>query len=336
MNSLRRSVSCRRHHRSALTLVELLVVMFVLAILLALLLPAIQGARVSARIVQVKTDINAIEAGIASFQRDFNMAPPSQLILFEEADDWATPPMGFSSTDVVRSRSIIRQLWPQFDFTMDRDINQDGDRVDRFSFAGAECLVFFLGGVPLWNDANGNSTQDSGETIPNGFAKNPLNPFAGTGNRQGPYFEFVPSRLVSSPNTGFWGYLDPLPSQTNPYIYVSSYGGQGYRPLDLGVPPRPMVDCYRQAQRTTAAVAPQAWNSTKYQIISPGLDGSYGPGGPFLPTATVRLPGYAYAIDLNGDGDTSDPGESGTVTVQQRQVEEDNITNFHSRTLKTN
>ncbi len=295
------------------TLVEVLVVITILAILVAFLVPALSGANIRARIVQVKGDISAIESAIAQFKGDYGMEPPSGIVLLENDADWASPPAALV-TEVARSRSILRQIWPQFDFTIDHDFNSDGDFTDRIYLGGAECLVFFLGGPLQWNDDNSNSTRDVGEYALTGFSKNPARPDVEGGNRQGPYFEFNVARLQLSPNTsfgpanyfnneGFAAYRDPWPGQSAPYVYLSSYGGKGYRTADVGT--GGLTTWYTQG---TSASAP-AWNATKYQIISPGSDKAYGVGGPYQ------------------------PDKSSTLLIGPRADETDNITNFHSGRL---
>jgi hypothetical protein len=205
-------------------------------------------------------------------------------------------------------------LFPNYNFAINRDINADGDQTDEFALVGAECLVFFLGGAPTWIDTNSNGVRDTGEELVliSGFSKNPANPFAplpASGerrNRLGPYFDFNQGRLLPSPTTGhdnLHAFLDPLPSQTSPYLYMSSYEGRGYQISDLGA--GSLSDFYRQGETATSP----AWNPTGVQIISPGMDKQYGTGGPWLEAkASTQLGG-------------------------NRQVEEDNITNFHNTTL---
>lgn len=298
--------------RRGFTLIEVLVVITILAILVALLVPALGGAQLRARIVQVRTDISALESAIGQFKSDFSsIEPPSGIIIYEDGSDWTT---NAGNPAVVRSRAIIRQLWPQYDFNMDRDINRDNDEDDSFNLRGIECLVFFLGGAIEVDDTNGNGYRDAGEQVyHNGFSKNPANPFASGGNRQGPYIEFVNSRLTESvSNPGFFGYRDPWPSQSAPYVYLSSYDGKGYRLADLDA--GTLSHWYLQG---TSATSP-AWAATKYQIISPGPDGQYGVGGPFQPTQSVALPGWTRTTP------------AGTWTAADRAAEADNITNFHN------
>ena len=301
------------NRRRGFTLIEIMVVIVIIAILISLLLPAVQSARTRARVVEVKTEISSLDSAITRFKVDFLIEPPSGLILYEKASDWAT---NSTVPRVVRSRSVIRQLWPQFDFTINRDINLNGSSTETFTLAGAECMVFFLGGAPLLNGTNNNGVRDPGETLtPNGFSKNPLNPFAPGGNRQGPFYEFKAARLVeSTANPGFYMYKDPLPNQRSPYVYINSYAGTGYRIEDLGVGGL----SYWYLQGTTGSSP--AWNATKFQIISPGFDGLYGAGGPYN-SSTDPLPAWNL------------PSQSLTVTAQQRDAEFDNITNFSSGRL---
>ncbi len=309
--------------RRGFTLIEVLVVITILAILVALLVPALGSAQLRARVVQVRTDISALESAIAQFKSDFgSIEPPSGIIFYENANDWTT---NANNPAVARSRSIIRQLWPQYDFGTSHDINRDNDMTDTFDLGGSECLVFFLGGAIAVDDTNGNGYRDGTERVyHNGFSKNPANPFAVGGNRQGPFFEFRNDRLIESTfNPGFFAYRDPWPSQTAPYVYVSSYGGKGYRLGDLGAPPVPGQNQLRYWYLQGATSTSPAWLATKYQIISPGPDGQYGIGGPFQPTQPIGLPGWTQSIPLPVT----------TWTAADRAAEADNITNFHSGRL---
>jgi general secretion pathway protein G len=128
---------------------------------------------------------------------------------------------------------------------------------------GHECLVFFLGGVPL-PATPGNPTSTFSVT---GFGKDPTNPFTNSlniagnpmynANRQPPFFEFNAGRLFLDPTridpdqqrlSGYRqcnmpGYVDsltgtaPIPgTSVNFYAYFSAYGNGNYDPNDVNFP----------------------------------------------------------------------------------------------------
>lgn len=324
------------HRRSAFTLIEILAVILIIGILLALLLPAINRVRVAARVSTVKTEISNLESAIATFKSTYGVEPPSALTV------WETPTAagGWNSSSpsalAVDSRAKIRQLWPQFDFTAVRDFDGNGSTNDVITITQGECLVFFLGGIlKRPEDLNMNGTLDSGEdqngdgrlsvnvaggsgtqrSVCTGFSKNPFNPFALGGNRETAIYEFDTSRFSDLDNNGFPEYLDPLPAQSAPYLYMSSYGGAGYRynqasplcefPATSTAPYFPPIQPYLQGTGATA----QPWKSKSFQIVSPGSDHKYGTFGTY-------------------GNDTASSDLTGS-----RDMEADNITNFAPSTL---
>ena len=149
-----------------------------------------------------------------------------------------------------------------------------------------------------------------------GFSKNPADPFASGGSREAPLFEFQPSRLTDVDGNKFPEYKDALPGQTSPYLYYSSYDGQGYRETGAnaefgGVL---LTVAYRQGPNG----ADPWWKPNSCQIISPGYDRQYGFGGGYIATGTTRLPLPS----------SPPPNEA------QRIPEADNITNFSDGELQ--
>ncbi|WP_339748551.1 type II secretion system protein [uncultured Rubinisphaera sp.] len=258
----------RRH--SGFTLIELLVAIGIVAILAGLLLSGIGGATTTVNKAQAAQELRNLETALASFHSEYGMYPPSYIFLYEAPAGWAGDP---------RSRNLIQKIWPSFDFTISRNMNLDAetarsetpDSTDTFELNGAECLAFFLGGVP-----------QNGALI--GFAKNPANPFSTTGNsRDGPFHEFIASRFVDKDSDDFKEYVDTFAGQTSPIVYFSSYDGRGYRSSEIT--PLLANGIYRQGSATTAP----AWKEKTFQLISPGQDGLYGTGGYYSPDDTSGL-----------------------------------------------
>lgn len=269
------------------TLIELMIVLVIIGILAALILPAVMRGTDTARIFEVNNEQNKFKASITQFKTVFGVNPPSSVTIHETASAWSGAP---------RDRRIIKQIWQQFDFTLNRDFNGDSDTTDTITLDGAECLVFFLGGM-----------VDGTSGALRGFSKNPRDPFAiDNGSRDGPFFEFLggfdvstkapTGRLVDTDGDGAPEYVDTLASQLNPYVYFSSYDGAGYRAADNAG--RIAGPYYKDA----ALKVP--YNADSFQLISPGRDFQYGTGGHF---------------------DPKNPPSS--------NADSDNITNFHSGIL---
>jgi prepilin-type N-terminal cleavage/methylation domain-containing protein len=274
--------------RSAFSLVELLVVIMIIAILIALIVPALNGVRRRAQVAEVTAEINKIDAAITQFKSDFGVEPPSNLVIPAVGDPWD-----------AQSRSKVRSIWPQFNFATNGGFGNPA----ALHMNGAECLTFFLGGVP-------QVTPTSRTVI--GFSKNPALPWTAAGtNRMGPFLEFEGSRLIDLDGDGLLEYVDPIPDQRAPILYLASQGKHYNRVNDAaqaddfdvhGTPTNPldMSSVYFDA-------ANRPKNPNGYQLISPGFDGTYGAGG----------------VYLNGDELTG-----------VRTVEADNITNFANGQLK--
>ena len=267
---------------------ELLATILVVSLLLGLLLPAVGPShRRPRRVHDVRVDISRLEDAIMQFKVTFGVEPPSRVVLHAEEPGWDAD---------QRSKGLIRQLWPKFDFTNCGSLKNVSPK--GITLNGSECLVFFLGGFP---------DPVTGEF--RGFANDAAHPFSeSTAKRVGPFFDFKGlyhpaekqwvGRLQDRDGDGFPEYLDPFATHS-PYLYASSYSGQGYRIDDLG---GAMQDVYRNADGV-------AHKPKGIQIISAGADGKFGSGGVF------------------------DPQSANETLSSDRKVERDNVTNFSTGTL---
>lgn len=311
-----------RRRTGGFTLLELLIAITIIGILAGLLLPAIQSARANARNAQCRTEIGGLGDSLQAFKQKFGDFPPSRITLYGTPAAWKNVDSDAArEQERLRSRAIIKRFWPQFSF----DATNYPWGTNTVELRGAECLVFFLGGI-----ARSGTTNDL-----NGFSNNPATPFEQNGtSRIPPFFEFNPGRLRTSYKVGnyeFQCYLDTLPGQDHPYIYASGNDGSGYE-FDTTASPNVSYDvsAAEHSSRTNAPIRNSnqpnrltvrsyiqsaggaSWNKTTFQIISPGADHQFGQGGVW-------------------NEETADTDLAGA-----RSVERDNLTNFHNSTLAPN
>lgn len=240
-------------HRTGFTLIELLMVVTIIAILLAMLIPAVGSVISTARIAEVRTDIGSLEGALTQFKTKYGRFPPSSIILEESGAGWT-----------AESISDIRAMFGvTFSFGIARDINGDGDMTDSLELTGAECLVFFLGGV-----------QNTG------FSNTSSDPFStAAGGRTKPFYDFNISRFMDGDTDGMMEYRDSLQNQTNPFWYMSASTSGAYNLADLV--PSGMTAVY--------SLNGDNYKKGAFQIISPGYDGQYGLGGNYDPNNTDEL-----------------------------------------------
>ena len=269
---------CPQHaatSRRGFTLVEVLVVILIIAILMALLLPAINAAVIAAKNAQVAAEENNLQTALADFKNKYGEYPPSRIILYNPSAGAApyavvADPSGWPTGDThvadLNQRTVraMRKYFPKAQsyfptsgtaVSPDRLVDELDDATANgyVILQGDECLVFFLGGMPvLTGSSTPTSAQTHGLTLAvTGFFKDPVNPFLSTTNvastnalynsvstnRTVPLFEFAPQRLIDLDGDGFASYVDPLSASNTlsgmrPYAYFSAYGNNGYDPND--------------------------------------------------------------------------------------------------------
>ncbi|MDZ4685782.1 MAG: prepilin-type N-terminal cleavage/methylation domain-containing protein [Planctomycetaceae bacterium] len=299
----------RRPGGRGFTMIELMVVIVIIAILIGMLLPAIGGVQRNVRNAAVQAELNRIATAIVAFKTKYGSEPPSTVRIPETG--------GANGANwLPRDRAIIRQLWPQFNFAATRMINDDTDTTDVIGLETGEALVFFLGGLP------DEETPGSKRFTLVPFSRNPQDPFsrAPNANREKSAYDFESGRLVDLDSDGFPEFLDSYPGQTNPILYFSSYDGNGYRLADFPgnqatVNKTIPVGPYRQGKLDNSP----EFNKGTFQLISPGLDHEYGPGGPYEAGSDTPLPPWDRVAPEPFPVD---------ILAADRRTERDNITNF--------
>ena len=132
-----------RRHRSAFTLVELLVVMAIVAVLLSLLMAAVQRAREAGRRTQAHTEIRELGTGIALFKQKFTVDYiPSRIVLRDVVVYVAGNQL---ETD---SLNWLKTAWPNLTFPIDWNRNGITTASEVVTLEGHQCLVFFSAGTP--------------------------------------------------------------------------------------------------------------------------------------------------------------------------------------------
>jgi general secretion pathway protein G len=329
-------------HRRAFTLIELLIVLAIIGILAGLLLSGVFGIFGSARVTQVTAEISSLEKAVQDFKLRLGVEPPSYFVFYENGPGWPTTPAA------RQSRAFLMRAWPDYDFAQ-RDINGNGVNTDVITLQSTEALVFFLGGPGALN-----TTLPVNQRQLLGFSVNPTNPFVAGGQRIGPFLEFDTSRLVDIDADGRPEYLDPIPGQTLPYLYFSSYEGAGYRPFGLnntadmagvaqvddeilrlgGATGNDVISSiyltndsnWAMPALRPLAAASEFINPKTFQIISAGQDFAFGQGGTYL-----RGQGVVAKID-SGMMPPADPYRE----LTPRKPEFDNITNFSGGVIGEN
>ena len=235
---MRRPNSPRPRPRTGFTLIELLVVVVILALLVGLLVPAVMRAVGTARDAAVAAEINSLAQALADFKNKYGEYPPSRIVLCENGN-YSTANVTAYPNLIPRSLTALRKYWPRVllstqgtpavisaSFFYDFNGNGTADTTP-YVISGAECLVFFLGGIP----------QTGSNVAVTGFARNPANPFqnaATASNRVPPLFEFKSTRLGDFDGNGMPEYHDSYGGDATQgiYYYYSAYSGAGYDPDD--------------------------------------------------------------------------------------------------------
>jgi prepilin-type N-terminal cleavage/methylation domain-containing protein len=271
--------------RTAFTLIELMVVLAILLVLGALAVAAAAKALGRGTELTNRNDISQLAAAVKSFQTSYQVRwLPSRIRLREKLD--------YVMTDSYEADSYqyLTTLFPKLRGQQVPDgsggtfswVDWNGNGVvdaAPVDLEGDQCLVFFLGGIPVGGATPGVL----------GFAGDPADPSTSTGTtatRLGPYYPFHPSRLIDRSGAGFYSYLDGYGK--NVFAYFSCYrtpNGYGRYAARFG------SDCGGLGVSPYAEVlggTSRFPNPDSFQILSAGADGRFGRGS---------LPGWTLAAE---------------------------------------
>jgi prepilin-type N-terminal cleavage/methylation domain-containing protein len=323
-----RHTQARAGAPAAFTLVELLVVITIISVLVALAVVGVMGAFSQGTLATTKVEIDQLVAALNLVKNDYQIKYlPSRLVLRRDNNYNTNDPV--YGAEYARTTKFLQQMFgSKINLTPvplgNKDPNQGidwsnegvpvqpqptggSDGKGNYILYGDQALVFFLGGIPA---------PVGGTNGCLGFATNPQNPAdkasLATGSKKGPYFDFVPSRLVRGGN-GFFSYLDQWKTNS-PYLYFSTYGSENSYHLPGTEKLFPAGDCtpaLKDPSGNPVVVAPylesmtppiRFTNSTSFQIISAGKDGVFGQGGLWdpskgLPLSNGNKPGVNPGVD---------------------------------------
>lgn len=366
------------------TLVELLAVITIIGLLAGMLIPAIAGAVGRAKEAACQAELNLLATALTNFKAKYGEYPPSRILLCETGNygQYMTSAMGSdyrfaspSANDVstyqlaARSLMALRKFWPRMNLSAVTsssypDFNGNGKQDNPYVLEGDECLVWFLGGVPLRTSITNNvGNVTSWRWAMYGTGANPVNPFPSTGittvNRTQPFYDFKSERLLDVDGDGIPCYADSY-TQDHPIAYFASYGGV-YDPNDVNYDKAPQggkASPFLEEDGTGSVSPPMISFRVPFPTRGASTSGSFAtspPPNPYTTTlasattviyqnpSTFQLiaagkdglygVGGAYRPDLN-EPLTVEPGtSSNTSDAAIRQRENDNLANFHASRL---
>jgi prepilin-type N-terminal cleavage/methylation domain-containing protein len=289
----------RALRREAFTLIELLVVMGIILILVSLTAAAIMKTLSKPGDVRVRNDMSQLDAAIAAFQQKYGVEYiPSQLSLHAHYSKYTNTQLDQESANYILK--TIGKNSPGFmtqwkSATGIQWVQGSPAGVEHEILEGHQCLVFFLGGIVIFQNGQYSCV---------GFSTDASHPDAlpqPGADRIGPFYLFDPSRLSIPPNKKYFpAYADayspraggPSNGQNQYYAYFSSYKHQnGYNrysgtdcpslSLNPNIPPDPVLNppLWPYASSPASSTSPlQYVRPNDWQIICAGPDGIFGPG----------------------------------------------------------
>lgn len=271
-----------RARRSGFTFVEILFVVAIMAVLAALLLAAVQRVLIMQARTETQQEITKIAQSLEVARTKYNDAPylPSQLYLFNDTTAYNNPnhpvvsKLPQADRDLVKKTGLVlRNMFGKRFVSNGGTVTwTTGGQNGSIKIKGAECLVFYLGGMPSGGKCTGFSMEPVNPTIP--AQQEPGK------ERLGPFYTFRTNKLATGASNTYLVYKDPYDV---PYAYFAPYGDNGYF-ADAA------TECANYDGKNGLGSGPYAEATNKfispklYQIVSAGKDKRFGPGGIWVPS----------------------------------------------------
>jgi prepilin-type N-terminal cleavage/methylation domain-containing protein len=254
----------RTDRRGGFTLIELIVVILIILILMGLIGAGVLKYMDLAPQLQTTNELTQLTNACEAFKLKYKMYPPSSFLVSNTFSDYSGT--GYDT--------IMLAIWPRITSGFTAGTISWAPVGTKILLEGDQCLVFFLGGP--------NQT---------GWSTDPTNPTSSGGTRNGPFFEFPTTRLVTfahqTGNATFPSFADPysLPTKSGVYAFFSS--GRTTNGYNTGT----LTGATNTGDCPSLPGAPQPYvqstgrfyNPNSIQIISAGKDQKFGGGGSWVP-----------------------------------------------------
>ena len=305
-NSHRPSLGLGGGARAAFTLVELLVVIVIIIILMGLLTPVLVGVMAKAREARIVAEISAMDGAMKAYKERYGQYPPSDF-----SNISATGPIALHLAHCFPRCNVATEV-----------TNIPGN------LTPAQALVFWL----------------------SGFYPDPEHPLTPAGTKT-PFFPFDTTRLTTPGSNTASVTTVPVYAPADglgvPYVYFAaqSYSTTKYGQLGTAQPQDYCLPYVLDNGPNVNPLNPYV-NPNSFQIISAGLDGSYGTSAAFGgspsaptsgsgPTALCSFPsGQARTYTFTDPSPATDQSAISTNIKVYSPGDFDNLGNFSPSNLK--
>lgn len=273
--------------RRGFTLVEMLVVIVIIGLLAGITTVAFRGVRQSVKSSLISTEMSQLSMALDAYKNKFGEYPPD-----------------FSDQAAVAKH--LKKRWPRYNGSADYpdpviDFNArireawgilgtSSDPSNIFAdLSYLNSLVIWLGGLPPIDDPEAPSSEDPNK--PCGFYLNPTDPLSSpkdqNGNpldqREDVFFDFDPKYIKTEINGAPAFCLNEFPVVYFRSAYSSGYNGKSFVFDNDGDISCAVPYCKSKLyDEETETFYYQRYEEDRFQLVHPGLDGSFGFNDPTI------------------------------------------------------